>query len=114
MRIVPIVIATIATFLLAATVGPLRAAAADKLSTAQFLAECRTDAASCRRDVATMAEVSRSTSAACIPSELRQDDLTNRVRAQIQTSVAEDPSIATDDYEDSALGAIGELWPCTD
>ena len=106
------VTASMIGMLFCATAG-LAAPAPAPVTTEQFVARCKTDAAFCRIQIMAAEALLERSRKACLPARTSKDAMANKVRDVIADVLEEDPdTFGTGPYRPVVEQIITYLWPC--
>jgi hypothetical protein len=96
-------------FAAAATAAP----APTPVTTEQFVARCKNDAAFCRIQIMAAEALLERSRKACLPARMSKDAMANKVRDVIADVLDEDPdTFRTGPYRPVVDQIISYLWPC--
>jgi hypothetical protein len=94
-------------------VAALAASAPAPVTTEQFVARCKNDAAFCRRQILAAEILLERSRKACLPSRVSKDAMANKVKDVIADVLDEDPdTFGTGPYRPVVDQIITYLWPC--
>jgi len=96
-----------------AVVAAMAAPAAAPVTTEQFVARCKTDAAFCRIQIMAAEALLERSRKACLPARTSKDAMANKVQDVIADVLEEDPdTFGTGPYRPVIDQIITYLWPC--
>jgi hypothetical protein len=94
-------------------VAGLAAPAANPVTTEEFVARCKSDAAFCRIQIMAAEAVLERSRKACLPARTSKDAMVNKVKDVIADVLEEDPdTFGTGPYRAVVDQIISYLWPC--
>ena len=106
-----VVMGSIAAGALAMTA--MAAPAKAPLTTEEFVARCKTDAAFCRIQIVAAEALLERSRKACLPGRVSKDAMVNKVRDVVADILEEDPdTFRTGPYRAVVDQIIAYLWPC--
>ena len=104
--------ASIAGILFCATAA-MAAPAATPVTTEQFIARCKNDAAFCRTQIMAAEALLERSRKACLPGKMSKDAMVNKVRDVVADVLEEDPdTFGPGPYRAVVDQIIAYLWPC--
>ena len=93
--------------------GAMAAPASTPVTTEQFVARCKNDAAFCKIQIMAAEAVLERSRKACLPARISKDAMANKVRDVIADVLDEDPdTFGTGPYRPVVDQIITYLWPC--
>jgi hypothetical protein len=91
----------------------LAAPAANPVTTEEFVARCKSDAAFCRIQIMAAEALLERSRKACLPARTSKDAMVNKVKDVIADVLDEDPdTFGTGPYRAVVDQIISYLWPC--
>jgi hypothetical protein len=94
-------------------VAAMAAPAATPVTTEQFVARCKSDAAFCRIQIMAAEALLERSRKVCLPARVSKDAMANRVQDVVQDILEEDPdTFRTGPYRAVVDQVITYLWPC--
>ena len=99
--------------MLICTTAAMAAPAAAPVTTEQFVARCKSDAAFCRIQIMAAEALLERSRKACLPARTSKDAMANKVRDVIADVLEEDPdTFGMGPYRPVVDQIISYLWPC--
>jgi hypothetical protein len=96
-----------------AVVAAMAAPAATPITTEQFVARCKNDAAFCKIQIMAAEALLERSRKACLPARVSKDAMANKVRDVIADVLEEDPdTFGKGPYRAVVDQIITYLWPC--
>ena len=94
-------------------VASLAAPAAMPVTTEEFVARCKTDAAFCKTQIMAAEALLERSRKACLPGKMSKDAMVTKVRDVVADVLEEDPdTFRTGPYRAVVDQIISYLWPC--
>jgi hypothetical protein len=94
-------------------VAAMAAPAVTPVTTEQFVARCKSDAAFCRIQIMAAEALLERSRKVCLPARISKDAMANKVRDVVEDILEEDPdSFRTGPYRPMVDQIITYLWPC--
>ena len=104
---------SIIIFMLFCVTAALAAPAVTPVTTEQFVARCKSDAAFCRIQIMAAEALLERNRKVCLPARVSKDAMANKVRDVVEDILDEDPdSFRAGPYRPVVDQIITFLWPC--